>query len=90
MIYVDADHSYRSVRRDVNVSKQKVKDDGILILNDYIMFDHYHVAEPNIPVWYGVVQVVNQLVVEENFEVIGFAFAKHMFCDIALRRRRWD
>jgi hypothetical protein len=88
MIYVDGDHSYQSVKRDAAVSKQKLKDDGILIFNDYIMFEYCSVAEPNASVWYGVVQVVNQLVVYENFEVIGFALSRTMHCDIAVRRRR--
>jgi hypothetical protein len=87
MIYIDADHSYPGVKKDADISKGKIKDDGILIFNDYIMFDHCGVAEPNYGVWYGVVQAVNQLVVHENFEVIGFAFAKDMFCDIAVRRK---
>lgn len=88
MIYIDADHSYQSVKRDADVSKQKLKDDGILIFNDYIMFEYLSVAEPNALVWYGVVQVVNQLVVYESFEVIGFALSRTMHCDIAVRRRR--
>ena len=88
MIYVDAGHDYPSVMKDAECSKQKLKDDGILIFNDYIMFDHYHVTEPNAGVWYGIVQTVNQLVVNHDFEVIGFAFRKDMFCDIAVRRRR--
>jgi SAM-dependent methyltransferase len=88
MIYVDAAHDYRSVKRDAEISKQKLKDDGILIFNDYIMFDHYGVTDPNADVWYGIVQVVNQLVVYDDFEVIGFALSKNMFCDIALRCRR--
>jgi len=88
MIYVDAAHDYQSVKRDAEISKQKLKDDGILIFNDYIMFDHYAVTDPNANVWYGIVQVVNQLVVNDDFEVIGFAFKKDMFCDIAVRRRK--
>jgi SAM-dependent methyltransferase len=88
MIYVDAGHDYPSVMKDAESCKQKLKDDGILIFNDYIMFDHYAVTEPNAGVWYGIVQAVNQLVVNHDFEVIGFAFRKDMFCDIAVRRRR--
>jgi hypothetical protein len=90
MIYVDAAHDYRSVKRDAELGKQKLKDDGILIFNDYIMFDHFAVTDPNATesFWYGIVQVVNQHVVYDDFEVIGFAFKKDMFCDIAVRRRR--
>jgi predicted O-methyltransferase YrrM len=90
MIYVDAAHDYRSVKKDAESSKQKLKDDGILIFNDYIMFDHYAVTTPNAGVWYGVVQAVNQLVINDDFEVIGFAFKKDMYCDIAVRRRKSD
>jgi hypothetical protein len=43
------------------------------------MFDHYAVTEPNAGVWYGIVQAVNQLVVNHDFEVIGFAFRKDSF-----------
>ena len=34
-IYVDADHSYISVVKDINALKDKIKDDGIIQFNDY-------------------------------------------------------
>ena len=37
---------------------------------------------------YGVVPAVNELVVSEGWQVVGFALQQHMFCDIALRPRR--
>jgi hypothetical protein len=80
MIYVDADHAYEAVRADAEIAKQKLKDEGVLIFNDYIMYDHIHQSP------YGIVQVVNELVVGENWRVIGFALQPHMFCDIAIQR----
>jgi glycosyltransferase involved in cell wall biosynthesis len=80
MIYIDAGHDYDSVRKDALVSARKVKRDGTLIFNDYILYDHM----TNSP--YGVVHAVNEMVVEENWKVVGFALNNSMFCDIALRR----
>jgi hypothetical protein len=50
------------------------------VFNDYTMCDHL-VGEA-----YGVVPAVNELVVQENWEAVGFALHMHMFCDIAVRR----
>jgi hypothetical protein len=80
MIYVDAGHDYPSVKRDAELALDKVKPDGFLVFNDYIMYDHL-VGEP-----YGVVQVVNQILVERDLTVYGLALERHLFCDIAFRR----
>jgi methyltransferase family protein len=81
MIYIDAAHDYESVKRDAEVSKQKIKPEGILIFNDYIKYSHYDDC------YYGVIPVVNDLVVSQGFEVVGFALHWDMYCDIAIRRR---
>jgi hypothetical protein len=81
MIYIDADHSYEAVKRDALIASQKLKSDGILIFNDYVMFDPFFANAP-----YGVVQAVNEMVVAEGWQVIGFALQRQMFCDIAIQR----
>ena len=81
MIYVDAGHDYESVKRDADLSKQKIKLKGILIFNDYIKYSHYEDC------YYGIIPVVNNLVVNQGFEVMGFALQGDMYCDIAIRRR---
>jgi hypothetical protein len=80
MIYVDASHDYPSVKRDADLALDKVKSDGFLVFNDYIMYDHL-IGEP-----YGVVQVVNQILVERDLTVYGLALERHLFCDIAFCR----
>jgi hypothetical protein len=80
LIYLDADHGYEAVRRDAQVALAKIKPDGTLIFNDYTMFDPFQNSA------YGVVQVVNELVVNGGWFVTGFALQRHMFCDIALRK----
>ena len=81
MIYIDAAHDYESVKKDAEVAGRKVKRDGILVFNDYIIWPGQH-DEP-----YGVVQAVNDLVVHgDGWHVIAFALARRLFCDIAIRR----
>jgi hypothetical protein len=84
LIYIDAAHDYDHVRRDADLSRQKLKDEGILVFNDYIMFDHIR----RVP--YGVVQVVNEMVVNEEWRVIGLALHHDLFCDIAIVRSTSD
>lgn len=84
LIYIDAGHDYDSVKRDAELSRQKLKDDGVLVFNDYIMFDHIRQAP------YGVVQVVNEMVVNEGWKVIGLALHHDLFCDIAIVRSTSD
>ncbi len=79
LIYVDGAHDYEGVKRDADLARRKIKDDGVVIFNDYIMQDM--VGAP-----YGVVRTVNELLVSENWRVIGFAFQRDMFCDIACAR----
>jgi hypothetical protein len=81
MIYVDAGHDYESVKRDADLSKEKIKLQGILIFNDYIRYSHLDDS------YYGIIPVVNELVVNQGFGVLGFALQSGMYCDIAIRRR---
>lgn len=80
MIYIDAEHTMDEVARDAKIAATKCKSNGVLIFNDYIMWDHMLGAE------YGIVQAVNTLVVEHGWSVIGFALQRDMFCDIAIQR----
>ena len=81
LAYIDAGHKYENVAADAAVCVQKVRPDGFLIFNDYVVYD------PFIDEEYGVVAAVNELVAKGEWCIVGFALQKHMFCDIALRRR---
>jgi len=81
LIYIDGDHSYDGVKQDANLAKAKLADNGVIVFNDYIMFDHLN------GVTYGVVQAVNELIVGEDWRVCGFSLEKNMFCDIAIRKQ---
>lgn len=85
MIYIDGDHTYEQVKADADNAKRKLKPDGLLIFNDYIIHDYTHDAP-----WpqgeYGIVPVVNEIVVNEDWRVFGFALNRYLFCDIGICR----
>lgn len=81
LIYIDADHEYENVKKDAEMSIRKIKDGGVIVFNDYMMYDHLS----HIP--YGVVYAANEVIVREDYEVLGFALGWNMFCDLAVRKR---
>jgi hypothetical protein len=81
-IYIDAQHAYDGVKRDIGVARRKVKDSGLLVFNDYIVWSYVEM-EP-----YGVVAAVNELCTEDKWEMIYLALPSHMYCDVALRKIR--
>jgi precorrin-6B methylase 2 len=80
VIYLDADHSYLSVKTELEISKSKIRPGGWIVLNDYIMAD-----------WltntlYGVVQAVNEFMNRERWQMLYFALQNGMFCDVVLQK----
>ena len=78
ILYLDADHRYDWVARELAVIKRKMKPGGTLILNDYIMAD---AGGP-----YGVVQAANEFMIAENWEMLYFALEPNMYCGAVLRK----
>ncbi|MEL7013898.1 MAG: class I SAM-dependent methyltransferase [Pseudomonadota bacterium] len=78
-IYLDADHSFDAVQRDIKAAARAIRPGGVIVFNDYITYDH-HTGKP-----YGVVQAANAFIVERDCEVLGFALQAQMYCDIAVR-----
>jgi hypothetical protein len=79
LVYVDGDHHYEAVKADAQLAVDMVKPSGFLVFNDYLLIDHGHAA-------YGVVPVVNDLVVNQGWRIVGYALDWHLYCDIALQR----
>jgi SAM-dependent methyltransferase len=80
LIYIDAGHEYADVKIDALNAARKLKPDGIIIFNDYTVFDHYA------NIHYGVVRAANELIVQDNWRVVGLALHNEMFCDLAVQR----
>jgi hypothetical protein len=81
IVYVDADHSYDAVCRDLSVIKHKIRDDGLIIMNDYTMVDVLGELGP-----YGVIQATNEFMLAEGWEMIFLALQEYMYCDVVLRK----
>ena len=80
LVYVDGGHDYDTVKADADLAVEMVSETGFLLFNDYIMLD------PGKGDIYGIVPVVNDLVVHGPWRVVGYALNEHLFCDIALCR----
>lgn len=80
-IYIDAAHNYEAVKKDLKQARRTVKDDGCIIMNDYIMYDHF-MKEP-----YGVVRATNEFIIEHDYEMLFLAFHPDMFCDVLIKKR---
>lgn len=83
-IYIDADHSYAGVKRDIEAAKQKVKPEGMLVFNDYTFWSPLELQE------YGVVHAVNELCRNDGWELRYFALHRFMYCDVAVSRIRME
>lgn len=81
VFYIDANHSYENVCAELAEIKKIMKPDTIIIFNDYIMQDWIC----NVP--YGVVQAANEFMIDNDMEMIFFALAPGMFCDVAIQKR---
>lgn len=80
VIYVDADHSYRGVWKDLEAAHLKVKPDGYIVCNDYTNFDPIQMLP------YGVYSAVNRFATEFGYRFDYLALGAWGFHDVALRR----
>ena len=80
VLYLDAWNGYVGVRYILDIMREKISDNGWIVVNDYIMFDH------NKNERFGVVQAVNEFLVAEQWEMLYLALHPEMYCDVVLRK----
>ena len=79
-IYIDADHAYQGVCKDIQQGYTKVKAAGMMVFNDYT---NWSVCEL-MP--YGVAKAVNEFCIANNWEMVFFAFQALGYHDVAIRK----
>lgn len=79
-IYVDADHSYDGVVRDIAAARDRVRPGGFLVFDDYCAFSHRELLP------YGVLRAVNEFIVREHWPVRYLALDAQGHLNIALAR----
>jgi hypothetical protein len=81
-IYVDADHKYESVMKDIEQVKQKMKKRGIIQFNDYCTFFPSEGLALS-----GVQRAVNEFMLEENYEMLYLCMESMGYYDVVVRRK---
>ena len=80
VIYIDGDHSYEGVKRDLDAASHKVKQGGVIIVNDYVLVDSLNASQA-----YGVIYASNEFMMENSWGIEYLALQTNMFCDVVLR-----
>jgi hypothetical protein len=79
-IYIDGDHSYESVRKDIEAADRAIKPGGLLMCDDYCTWNS-GAGSP-----YGVARAVNEFIIERGYSVEGLALQCGGMYNILLRR----
>jgi hypothetical protein len=78
-IYIDADHSYESVKKDITKACVKIRNGGIIQFNDYCNFSKIEGQK------YGVQDAVNELMKEKMVSILGMSLDANGFHDVSLQ-----
>ena len=95
MIYVDEDHEYAGVCHDMEAARLKLKPGGLMVINDYFLFESAFLAKPfasdvqkGVPRFgvYGVIHSTNKFALRYGWKMAYLAMHHSNFPDVALRR----
>lgn len=78
-VYIDAAHDYSSVARDLEVTRQKVKSDGIIAGHDYVRWGSFGFR-------CGVVEAVNEFCIKYDYELLYLTIESNNNASFAIRK----
>jgi predicted O-methyltransferase YrrM len=79
VMYIDADHTYVGVKKDINSARSKIKKGGLIIFNDFANWA-VGAMEP-----YGVYKAACEYIEETNCRVAHLALDPNCFHDLAVQ-----
>lgn len=79
-VYIDGDHYYEGVKRDIDAAKAKIKPGGLLAFNDYTVWSAQGMTHC------GVARAVNEFCLAENWELLFFSFQSMFYNDVVIRK----
>jgi len=79
-IYIDADHTYEGVKKDITLAMNKVRPGGYLVFNDFARIVRNGFGT------FGVHQAVCEFMVERSWPMAYFCFQGEGLYDVALQR----
>jgi len=79
-LYIDGDHSYMGVKRDIAVASRKIKPGGYLIFNDFTIWSPIEMID------YGIPYAVCDFLRENPWQIKFFALHSLGYHDIAIQR----
>jgi precorrin-6B methylase 2 len=79
-IYIDGDHRYDGVVRDIEAAVQKIKRNGFLVFNDYTVWS------PETMYHCGVARAVNELCIRDGWRLVYLCLHKMFYNDVVIQR----
>jgi predicted O-methyltransferase YrrM len=79
VLYIDADHSFDAVVKDLEQASRAVREGGLIVCNDYTLWGLWDFRP------YGVIQAVNALANKLRLPFVYFALQVSGYYDVALR-----
>ena len=79
-VYIDTDHTYKTTKQELAMSRLKVKHGGIIAGHDYTT-RHYSKIQK-----YGVVEAVNEFCFKHNWEFVFLTHETHRHLSFALKK----
>jgi len=89
LIYVDGHHGYSIVCADMEAARGKIKPGGLMVMNDYYLFETLFLGTTRLAGrWavYGVIHATNEFIIRYRWTVVYMTLQSRLEPDLAIRK----